>query len=374
MIYKEFQGIQLSTLGMGNMRLPTVTVDPQGEIDHGKAQEIIDYAMGHGVNYYDTAYIYNDGDSERFLGRALQKYPRDSFCLATKFFIQTTPRPEPVFEEQLERLKTDHIDFYLLHSLSEENAEDYLNSGCIDYFLGQKKKGRIRYLGFSSHAGVETLKRFADHHPWDLAQLQINYFDWENEKVKAREMYDVVVKHDLPVVVMEPVRGGSLASLPEEPAGILKKADPNASIASWAVKFAASLPGVMTVLSGMSDEAQVEDNLRSFIGFNGLDEQQNKMLLDVAGILRSYPTVPCTGCKYCVDGCPMKIKIPAVISALNHQRMFGSSPVADKKYTDAVKDGGKASECIGCGACASACPQGLDIPTLMQEAASVFER
>ena len=170
MIYKPFKDISLSRLGMGNMRLPEAegSSGPNAKIDWVKSQEIIDYAMSHGINYYDTAYIYNDGDSERFLGSALQKYPRDRFYLATKFFIQATPKPEPVFEEQLERLKTDHIDFYLIHSLSEENVEDYLNSGCIEYFLEQQKKGRIRYLGFSSHAGVETLKRFADHHSWIL--------------------------------------------------------------------------------------------------------------------------------------------------------------------------------------------------------------
>ena len=259
--------------------------------------------------------------------------------------------------------------------MTDEHLEMYDKFDCWSWAKQKKAEGKIRHFGFSSHGTPEMLdKVLTDHPEVEFVQLQINYFDWENEKVKAKEMYDVVAKHDLPVVIMEPVRGGSLASLPDEPAGILKKADPNASIASWAVKFAASLPQVMTVLSGMSDEAQVEDNLASLSDFKPLDEAQNKMLLDIAGILRSYPTVPCTGCKYCVDGCPMKIKIPAVISALNHQRMFGSSPVADKKYTDAVKDGGKASECIGCGACASACPQGLDIPELMKEAAEVFER
>lgn len=368
MIYKPFKDISLSRLGMGNMRLPEAegSSGPNAKIDWVKSQEIIDYAMSHGINYYDTAYIYNDGDSERFLGSALQKYPRDRFYLATKFFIQATPKPEPVFEEQLERLKTDHIDFYLIHSLSEENVEDYLNSGCIEYFLEQQKKGRIRYLGFSSHAGVETLKRFADHHSWDFAQLQINYFDWKYDTTK--EEYQVLEERNIPIMVMEPVRGGRLADLTPETNTLLKAAHPDWSIASWALRFVKTLPQVQVILSGMSSLDQIKDNVATFREEQTLNEADMELLMRACDQFRSQIQIPCTACRYCCSGCPMEINIPKYLKIYNDYKVSGEWALT---RLPGVQSKGTPADCIGCGACASHCPQSIKIPELMKELAEL---
>ena len=211
MIYKAFNNINLSCLGMGNMRLPLNKDRTSSPINRKLSQEIIDYAMDNGINYYDTAYTYNQGDSEVFLGEALSKYPRDSFYLATKFNLHATDDYKSVFEEQLSRLKTDYIDFYLLHAVQDHTYQKYIDCGCIEYFLEQKKAGRIKYLGFSSHASVKVLTSFADHHKWDFAQLQINYFDWYHST--AKKEYEVLEKRGTPIIVMEPIRGGRLAEL-----------------------------------------------------------------------------------------------------------------------------------------------------------------
>ena len=368
MITKPFKDISLSRLGMGNMRLPEAegSSGPNAKIDYEKAQEIIDYAMRHGVNDYDTAYIYNDGDSERFLGHALQKYPRDSYYLATKFFIQATPKPEPVFEEQLERLKTDHIDFYLLHSLSEENVEDYLNSGCIDYFLEQQKKGRIRYLGFSSHAGVETLKRFADHPPWDFAQLQINYFDWKYGTTK--EEYQVLEERQIPIMVMEPVRGGRLADLTPEENAMLKAAHPDWSIASWALRFVKTLPQVQVVLSGMSSLEQIQDNVATFSDDQPLSQADTELLMEACEKFRSQIQIPCTACRYCCSGCPKEINIPEYLKIYNDYKVTGAWALS---RLPGVQSKGTPADCVACGACASHCPQSIQIPELMAELAEL---
>ena len=368
MIYKPFKDISLSLLGMGNMRLPAAagTSGFNAKIDWIKAQEIIDYAMSHGINYYDTAYIYNDGDSEQFLGNALQKYPRESFFLATKFFIQATPRPEPVFKEQLERLKTDYIDFYLLHSLSEENVEDYLNSGCIEYFLEQQKKGHIRYLGFSSHADAKILQRFAEHHQWDFAQLQINYFDWKYGT--AKEEYQILEALGIPIMVMEPVRGGRLADLTPEANELLKAAHPDWSIASWAFRFVKTLPQVQVILSGMSSLEQIEDNVSTFGEEQELSTNDMELLMRACDQFRSQIQIPCTACRYCCSGCPMEINIPDYLKIYNDYKVSGEWALAG---LSGVQSKGKPADCISCGACSSHCPQSIKIPELMTELAEL---
>ena len=244
MYYKNFKDLKLSALGMGNMRLPLVN-NEQNHIDYQKAQEIIDYAMSHGITYYDTAYVYNGGDSERFLGVALKKYPRDSYYLASKFHYQANPDYRSVFAEQLERLQTDHIDFYLMHALGINNADDYIESGAVDYFLEMQKQGKIRYLGFSSHAPLDILEKFADHHEWDFAQLQINYYDWNYDN--TQEQYRILEERGIPIVVMEPCRGGRLARLNESAEQLLHEAHPDWSVAGWAFRFVRSLPQVQVV-------------------------------------------------------------------------------------------------------------------------------
>lgn len=368
MIYKPFADIQLSRLGLGNMRLPALNpTDPKSPIDWPAAHAIMDKALADGINYFDTAYVYNGGESERCVGEGMKKHPRDSFCLATKFNYRANPDYKAVFEEQLERLQTDYIDFYLIHCLMDSNIDDYLNCGCIDYFLEQKKLGRIRYLGFSSHASVETLTRFADHHQWDFAQLQINYFDWNYAATK--EEYRVLDERNIPIMVMEPVRGGRLAQLTPEAEKLLKDAHPDWSIASWALRFVRTLPRVQVILSGMSNMAQMEDNLATFSDPEELSEQDMATLMKACELFHSSLVVPCTGCRYCTEDCPMQINIPEYLKVYNAFKTGGGNP---KAMLAEVESEGKFTDCVGCGACTGHCPQSIDVPGIMAELKEKF--
>ncbi len=366
MIYKAFHDISLSRLGMGNMRLPVQGDKAGAPIDRVRAQEIIDYAMENGVNYYDSAYVYHGGESEEFLGEAMKKYPRESYYLATKFLLSANPDYKAVFEEQLVRLQTDHIDFYLLHAIFDENCQSYLDSGCIEYFLEQKKAGRIRYLGFSSHAGVEALTRIADHHQWDFAQLQLNYFDWQYGT--TQEEYKVLEERNIPIMVMEPVRGGRLATLSSEAEGMLKEVHPDWSMASWALRFVKHLPQVQVILSGMSNMEQIRDNIGTFQEPEGLSDEDTKLLMQACEAFRKQVSVPCTACRYCCDGCPMKIDIPAYLDVYNTYKTDGSWAL---NRMDSIESEGKPADCIGCGACAGHCPQSIRIPEIMSELAEL---
>ena len=369
MEYKAYKDIQLSRLGMGNMRLPSKGEGPNAPIDWEKAHEIIDYAMEHGITYYDTAYVYNGGESERCLGAAVKKYPRDSFYLATKFNIMANPDYEAVFQEQLERLQTDRIDFYLMHCLMDGNIDRYLESGAIEYFLKQKELGRIRYLGFSSHAGVETLTRFADHHPWDFAQLQINYFDWSYANT-ARE-YQVLADRSIPCVVMEPVRGGRLASLTPDAEALLKKAHPDWSVASWALRFVRSLPNVQVILSGMSTMDQITDNVGTFNDDTPFTEADRATLMEACELFHNQLQVPCTACRYCCDDCPMGINIPEFLKVYNDYKVSGGMALGRAAQ---VESKGTPEDCIGCGTCTGHCPQNIRIPEIMAEMAEAIRR
>ena len=369
MKYKNFQQIKLSTLGMGNMRLPAVDPkDPKSPIDYVAAHEIIDHAYEQGINYFDTAYVYNDGESERCLGACMKKHPRDSFYLATKFYIDANPDYEAVFEEQLERLQTDHIDFYLLHCLMENNIDKYLESGAIDYFLKQKELGRISYLGFSSHAGLETLTRFADHHAWDFAQLQINYYDW-NYGTAAKE-YQILADRHIPIMVMEPVRGGRLATLTPEANALLQAAHPDWSIAAWALRFVKSQPAIQVILSGMSHMDQIRDNLVTFDDEEGLNEEDMATLMKACQMFKDQVQVPCTGCRYCTSGCPMEINIPEYLKLYNTYKVDGPWSLQDAAKIEST---GKPADCIGCGACTGHCPQSIEIPKIMEELAGLLK-
>ncbi|MCF0229958.1 MAG: aldo/keto reductase, partial [Parasporobacterium sp.] len=328
MIYRNFKDIKLSCLGMGNMRLPlTDPDDAHSDIDYEKAHEIIDYAYEHGVNYFDTAYVYNGGKSEKCLGACMKKHDRDSFYIATKFNIGANPDYKAVFAEQLERLQTDHIDFYLMHCLMDSNIDKYLESGAIEYFQELKKKGQIRYLGFSSHAGVETLKKFADAADWDFAQLQINYYDWLVSSTK--EEYRVLEERNIPVMVMEPVRGGRLAELLGGADDILKAAHPEWSTVSWAFRFVQTLPQVKVILSGMSTIDQVRENVKLFEEAAPLSAADTDTVMKAAEVMSRYVAVPCTGCRYCVDDCPVKINIPEFMKLYNKYRIDGPYSLFD---------------------------------------------
>ncbi len=360
---KGYKNISLSRLGMGNMRLP-LRDDLEGKpIDRQKAQEIIDYAMSHGINYYDTAYVYNSGDSEKFLGEAMKQYPRDSYYRATKFNIGANPDYKAVFEQQLERLGIDHFDFYLIHAVMDHNYKKYEESGCIEYFKELKKQGKIRYLGFSNHSSPDTLRHFRDLYDWDFIQLQLNYYDWQYGSTK--EEYEICTEKGIPVVVMEPVRGGRLADLTPEANELLKSAHLDWSVASWAFRWVKSLPNVQVVLSGMSNMEQIEDNVKTFDEEGALSENDKETLFKACDMFRNQMQVPCTKCRYCCDECPAKIDIPFILMKYNNYKLNGAWVIQDLKTTDkpAPKD------CVGCKKCMGHCPQSINVPEIMKELA-----
>jgi hypothetical protein len=367
MIYKKFKDILLSRLGMGNMRLPTKKVQSGTVIDKNRAQQIIDYAMNNGINYYDTAYMYHNGESEEFLGEALKKYDRSSYYLATKFNINANPDYKAVFDEQLSKLNTDYIDFYLIHALSDSTMQRYIDEGSVNYFNEQKKAGKIKFLGFSTHASVGTLEKFADYTDWDFAQMQLNYFDWLYSHTKAE--YQALKQRDIPIVVMEPVRGGRLATLSDAAESKLKSAHPDWSMASWAFRWIKRLPQVMVVLSGMSEMNQIIENIETFSDDISLSAEEEILLFEACEAFKKEVTVPCTGCRYCCDDCPAEINIPEYLTIYNKYKTDGRwyAINALKK----VDSKGKPEDCIACGVCTELCPQDIDVKSVMSELAEI---
>ena len=369
MIYRNFRDIRLSRLGMGNMRLPSLGEDKwNSPINYEESAKMIDLAMKGGVNYYDTAYVYQNGDSERCVGQAMKRYPRDSFYLATKFNYRANPDYKAVFAEQLERLQTDHIDFYLLHCLLDSNIDDYLNCGCIEFFEQMKREGKITYFGFSSHASTDTLRRFADAHKWDFAQIQMNYLDWEFSTTE--EEYNILTERNIPVIVMESVRGGRLSSLTPELDARLQEKQPGWSVSSWAFRWLMTHDNVLLMLSGMSTLEQVEDNLRTFEKDSALTPELSKFLIEIAHQFKKGFTVPCTACRYCTPHCPMQLDIPGLLKIYNdykYERRWS------KNALSAFEADKLPSNCIGCGSCAEYCPQSIDIPSFMKKLASLNE-
>lgn len=377
MIYKKFsENVNLSTLGMGAMRLPQTEEGFGKPINESYAEEIIDYCMEHGINYYDTAYIYHGGNSEIFLGKALKKYPRNSYYIADKFNIQADPDYKSQFKEQLYRLQTDHIDFYLLHGITDYIASDYIESKCIEYFLEQKQNKKIRYLGFSFHGTPEKLNELLDINRWDFVQIQLNYYDWFNGT--AKEQYDILEKNNIPVMVMEPIHGGMLASLPENIGSLLPKSK-NISPAVWALHFAASLPGVFVVLSGMSSLEQAKENIKAFSDDIDLSSDEIEQLKKVSEHLHNQIAVPCTGCRYCCGNCPQNLDIPKLLTAYNEFKSesasLGSEQLASWRLErlKAMPKDEQPSACIGCGKCREHCPQYLNIPDYMKKMAEYIK-
>lgn len=356
---KLFCGEEISCLGMGNMRLP-VTED--GGIDYDRAAEIIDFLYRGGVNYFDTAYVYHKGESESFLGKCMKKYPRDSFRLATKYPVFDGKAPAEVFEEQLRRLDTDYVDFYLLHAVGDSNADKYLTGGALEYFKEQKRLGRIRRLGFSFHGSLDCLRRFIAANDWDFTQIQLNYMDWTLQN--GKEQYEIITEAGIPVVVMEPVRGGRLAKLTDDRESELRAVHPEWSIPSWAFRFLMRLDNVHVILSGMSTLEQADDNLATFNEGEALSDEDTGLLLDVCERYKKQVSVPCTGCRYCVDDCSMGIPIPDMMELYNKFKLNGRSALRAMEKFEV-----NATACVGCGACAALCPQHIDIPAVMSELA-----
>ncbi len=363
---------QISLLGFGCMRLPKI--DPEkSDIDKVKAQEMIDYAYAHGVNYYDTAYPYHEGKSELFVGEALKKYPRESFRLASKMPVWLVEKPEDTlkyFEEQLNKCQVEYFDFYLCHALNLDRLEIIQKNHIFETLQKEKEAGRIKRLGFSFHGSVEALEKIARAYPWDFAQIQLNYYDWDMQNAKRE--YEILEEAGLPVVVMEPVRGGALNTLCPEALEMLKKADPKASPASWAIRFAASLPGVMTVLSGMTTMDHVTDNVATMDEFKPLTEEERELLFKVADVYKQSKTVPCTGCRYCMD-CPAGVDIPAVFKIYNQYCTTENKAQFIADY-DALGESKQAHHCVACRQCCSQCPQSIDIPARMEDVVALAKK
>ncbi len=353
----EKLGIETSLLGFGCMRFPT----RDGRIDEARAEKMLDEAIARGVNYIDTAFPYHGGESEPFVGKVLDKYPRDSYYLATKLpcWDVKTPEDAPrIFENQLKRLNKEHIDFYLLHALGRDRFRDMVKLGVIEYCEELKKQGKIKYLGFSFHDSYEAFEEIAGYRDWDFCQIQLNYMD-TNEQAGLKG-YALTEKLNIPLVIMEPVKGGSLANLPEEVCTGLRAIDPKASNASFALRWVASFPNVRVVLSGMSTEEQTEDNLNTFTNFKPLSEEEKKTIETLAETLRSRVNNGCTGCNYCMP-CPAGVDIPHNFRIWNTYGMYGDKNGTRWQWEHGIDQAKKAHSCVECGACEAACPQHLSI-------------
>ncbi|MCI2068464.1 MAG: aldo/keto reductase [Bacilli bacterium] len=369
----------MKKLGFGCMRLPLLNKDDQTSIDLEQFKKMVDIFMKRGFTYYDTAYVYHNGRSEGALKEALVKrYPREAFTITDKmpmFIVNKEEDLERIFNEQLTRLGVDHFDYYWLHALNRTQYVKVQKMKAFEFIAQKKKEGKTVHIGFSFHDTPEVLKQILDDHPEvEYVQLQLNYLDWEDTDVRAKECYDVAVQHGKKVIVMEPVRGGKLATLPEESAEVLKKLDPQASPASWAIRYAASKEEVIMVLSGMSNIAQVEDNTSYMEDFKPLNEEEDKALYKAKELLKPYLSILCTACHYCTPGCPKKIAIPEYFEILSENQWNGrkKSQEAYQKLVDSGK--GKASACIKCGQCEKACPQHLQIRKLLTEVVEKIEK
>ena len=370
MIYRDFQDIKLSALGMGAMRLPVVDGD-DSRIDEKKAEEMVAYAMANGVNYYDTAWGYHGGNSELVMGKALKNYPRESFYLASKFpgyDLANMDKVEEIFEKQLEKCQVEYFDFYLFHNVCEMNIDAYLDPkyGIFEYLMKQKGNGRIRHLGFSAHGKMDVLKRFLDAYGehMEFCQLQLNYLDWTFQN--AKEKVELMKEHNIPVWVMEPVRGGKLASLDPENESKLKALRPEESIAAWAFRFLQSVPEVKVVLSGMSNMEQMQENIRTYGEDKPLNKKEMDTLMGIAEDMVKKNVVPCTACHYCVDHCTQGLDIPRLLELYNEHAFTGGGFIAPMAL-EAIPEDKHPDACIGCRSCEAVCPQQIKISEVMAD-------
>ena len=370
MIYRDFQDMKLSALGFGSMRLPVVDGN-DAQIDEAAALAMVDYAMAHGVNYYDTAWGYHDGNSELVMGKALARYPRESFFLATKFpgyDLANMDKVEAIFEKQLEKCRVDYFDFYLFHNVCEMNIDAYLDPkyGIHEYLMQQKAAGRIRHLGFSAHGAYPVLKRFLDAYGNDMefCQLQINYLDWDFQDAKAK--VELLREHNIPVWVMEPLRGGKLARLEPAYEARLKALRPQESIPAWAFRFLQSLPTVAVTLSGMSNMEQLKANIATFEEDKPLTNAEMEALLAVAKEMTRKIALPCTACHYCVSHCPQGLDIPRLLELYNEHCFTGGGFIAPMALA-AVPEDKLPGACLGCRSCEAVCPQQIKISEAMAD-------
>lgn len=370
MIYKEFQELKVSALGMGAMRLPLIN-GTYSNIDETETNKMVAYAIDHGINYFDTAWGYHDGQSEVVIGKTLSKYPRESFYLATKFpgyDPANWDKVEMIFEEQLKKCRVEYFDFYLVHNVCEMNIDAYLDPkyGIYDYLVKQRENGRIRHLGFSVHGSYDVMKRFLDAYgaKMEFCQIQLNYLDWSFQNAKAK--VELAEEYHIPVWVMEPLRGGSLCKLSEEDEAILKSLRPEENIPAWAFRFLLTLPSVKVVLSGMSNYDQLVENIYTFEEEKPLNKEENDLLLNIADKMLKKKTLPCTACRYCTSHCPQELDIPSLL-ALYNEHIYTKDGFIAPMALGALPNEKKPSACIGCRSCEEVCPQQIKISEAMTD-------
>lgn len=370
MMYRDFQDVKLSALGMGAMRLPVVDGD-DSKIDEAAAFAMVDEAMARGVNYYDTAWGYHNGNSELVMGKALARHPREKFYLATKFpgyDLSNMGKVEEIFEKQLEKCQVEYFDFYLFHNVCEMNIDAYLDPkyGTYDYLLAQKKNGHIRHLGFSAHGDYDVMKRFLEAYGKDMefCQIQLNYLDWDFQDAKRK--VELLNQWNIPVWVMEPLRGGKLASLAPKDEAKLKALRPDEGIPAWAFRYLQSIPSVVVTLSGMSNMEQMKDNIATFEMDKPLNETELETLHAIAQGMVKKIVLPCTACHYCTSHCPQGLDIPNLLSLYN-EHCFTQGGFIAPMALSAIPADKQPSACIGCRSCEAVCPQGIKISEAMAD-------
>ena len=378
MIYNDFQGLKLSALGMGNMRLPVLDGN-DNNIDVDAAKEMIAFCMNSGINYYDTAYGYHGGNSELVVGQLLKNYERSSFYLASKFpgyDLSNMPKVREIFEEQLEKCQVEYFDFYMFHNVCEMNIDEYLNPefGIFDYLMEQKQNGRIRHLGFSAHGDIDCITRFLEAYGehMEFGQLELNYFDYRFQNAKGK--VQLLDEWNIPVWVMEPIRGGQLAALSPEAADKLKKVRPDEDIPAWAFRFLQTIPSVTVTLSGMSDMEQLKANISTYAESKPLNEAEMQLILGIADEMISRTTVPCTGCHYCVSKCPEGLDIPFLLKQYNEAMVAGAGEFIAPMALSSIAEDKQPECCISCHSCEKVCPQTIKIPEELNKFATKMGR
>lgn len=351
-------GCEISRLGYGGMRFPK----NGDEVDVEEAVKLLRKAYDMGVNYFDTAVVYHKGESEKIFGKAFEIYDRSSYYLADKMSIwvcKDEQEMKDLFERQLKTLKTDYIDFYLVHSLNRNHYQKVKEFHCVEFLQEMKRQGKIKHLGFSFHDTYPVFTQILNDYDWYFVQIQLNYLDWQNQG--AEQLYRELEKRNLPCMVMEPVRGGYLATLDEQRAKPFLEMEPNRSIASWAIRWVESLPQVTVVLSGMSDMAQLEDNVAMMTNFEPMNEKELEAVAKVVEEIRKVNDIPCTGCRYCMD-CPMGVDIPEIFAIYSRLKIFGKDKSFVEDYKEVMENGNGAEHCVGCQQCMNHCPQSIEIP------------
>ena len=361
-------GKEISRLGYGGMRFPK----NGDEVDMDAAVQLLRKAYEMGINYFDTAMVYHKGESEKIFGKAFEPYPRDSYLIADKMSIWLCSDEEDMkarFYNQLKTLKTDYIDFYLVHSLNRNHYKKVKDLHCVEFLQQMKQEGKIKHLGFSFHDTYQVFTQILNDYTWDFVQIQLNYLDWHNQG--AEQLYRELERRNLPVMVMEPVRGGYLATIDSERAKPFLELEPQRSIASWAIRWVESLPQVAVVLSGMSDLQQLEDNVATMTHFEPMNEQELAAIDRVVEEIRKVNEIPCTGCRYCMD-CPMGVDIPEIFSIYSQYKIFGKEKAFVQDYEEVVEHGNGAEHCVRCMACTTKCPQMIATPDKLEMIAKLY--